>query len=64
MELGCDAVLVASAITRARDPYGMAVAMRKAVEAGRLARLAGRIPERFYAEASSPRAGMADLRPR
>jgi thiazole synthase len=64
MELGCDAVLVASAITRARDPARMAVAMRNAVEAGRLAHGAGRIPERFYAEASSPRAGMADLRPR
>jgi thiazole synthase len=64
MELGCDAVLVASAITRARDPARMAVAMRKAVEAGRLAHGAGRIPERFYAEASSPRAGMADLRAR
>ncbi|MBO0715095.1 MAG: thiazole synthase [Acidimicrobiales bacterium] len=62
MELGCDAVLVASAVTRARDPDRMAVAMRKAVEAGRLAHLAGRIPERFYAEASSPREGMADLR--
>jgi thiazole synthase len=61
MELGCDAVLVASAITRARDPETMAAAMRMAVEAGRLAHLAGRIPERFYAEASTPRAGLADL---
>jgi thiazole synthase len=54
MELGCDAVLLASAVTRAQDPVMMATAMRKAVEAGRLARLAGRIPVRRYARASSP----------
>jgi thiazole synthase len=54
MELGCDAVLLASAVTRARRPALMADAMRKAVEAGRLARLAGRIPVRRYAKASSP----------
>jgi thiazole synthase len=54
MELGCDAVLLASAVTRAQHPVMMAEAMRKAVEAGRLARLAGRIPVRRYAKASSP----------
>jgi thiazole synthase len=54
MELGCDAVLLASAVTRAQRPTLMAEAMRKAVEAGRLARLAGRIPVRRYAKASSP----------
>ncbi|MDQ1494226.1 MAG: thiazole synthase [Actinomycetota bacterium] len=54
MELGCDAVLLASAVTRAQQPVMMAEAMRKAVEAGRLARLAGRIPVRRYAKASSP----------
>jgi thiazole synthase len=61
MELGCDAVLLASAVTRARHPEQMAEAMRRAVEAGRLARLAGRIPKRLYAEASTPFEGMADL---
>jgi thiazole synthase len=54
MELGCDAVLLASAVTRAQRPALMAESMRKAVEAGRLARLAGRIPVRRYARASSP----------
>ena len=54
MELGCDAVLLTSAVTRARDPEQMAEAMRRAVEAGRLARLAGRIPRRLYADASTP----------
>ena len=61
MELGCDAVLVASAVNRAHEPARMAAAMRLAVEAGRLARLAGRIPPRFYAEPSSAREGLADL---
>jgi thiazole synthase len=61
MELGCDAVLVASAVTRAQEPARMAEAMRKAVEAGRLARRAGRIPRRLYARASSPETGIADL---
>jgi thiazole synthase len=61
MELGCDAVLVASAITRAQQPAVMAAAMARAVEAGRLARRAGRIPQRWHAEASSPLAGLADL---
>jgi thiazole synthase len=54
MELGCDGVLLASAVTRAQHPTQMAEAMRKAVEAGRLARLAGRIPVRRYGKASSP----------
>jgi len=61
MELGCDGVLLASAVTRAREPAVMAQAMRKAVEAGRLAARAGRIPRRLYAEASSPFEGLADL---
>jgi thiazole synthase len=54
MELGCDAVLLATAVTRADDPPRMAEAMRLAVQAGRHARLAGRIPQRFWAQASSP----------
>ena len=61
MELGCDAVLLASAVTRARDPERMARAMRLAVEGGRLAHLAGRIPRRWHAQASTPAAGMPDL---
>jgi thiazole synthase len=61
MELGCDAVLLASAVTRARDPERMARAMRAAVEAGWLARHAGRIPTRLYAEASSPTEGVASF---
>jgi thiazole synthase len=58
MELGCDAVLLASAVTRARDPETMAAAMRHAVAAGRLAYLAGRIPRRRFAEASTSAEGM------
>lgn len=54
MELGCDAVLLATAVTRADDPVAMAQAMRHAVIAGRLAAGAGRIPKRFWAQASSP----------
>jgi thiazole synthase len=61
MELGCDAVLLATAVTRARDPVRMASAMRHAVEAGRLARRAGRIPKRLYAESSTSDEGLADL---
>jgi thiazole synthase len=61
MELGCDAVLCASAISRAKDPVAMARAIRGAVEAGHTARLAGRIPKRLYAEASTPDAGLPDL---
>jgi thiazole synthase len=63
MELGCDAVLAASAISRAQDPVRMARAMRAAVQAGRLAHGAGRIPRRLYATASSPDAGLPDLGP-
>jgi thiazole synthase len=63
MELGCDAVMIASAVTRARDPVAMAHAMRHAVVAGRLARQAGRIPRRLYAEASSDPIGLADFTP-
>jgi thiazole synthase len=54
MELGCAAVLLATSVTRANDPERMAAAMRNAVLAGRLARQAGRIPQRFWANASSP----------
>jgi thiazole synthase len=61
MELGCDAVLLASAVTRAQDPAMMAAAMSAAVTAGRLASRAGRIPKRMYAHASSPTTGMAVL---
>ncbi|HWC40195.1 MAG TPA: thiazole synthase [Acidimicrobiales bacterium] len=61
MELGCDAVMVASAVTRAQSPAGMAAAMAKAVEAGRLAWRSGRIPRRFHAQASTSFEGMADL---
>jgi len=61
MELGCDAVLAASAISRAQDPVRMARAIRAAVQAGRLARTAGRIPRRLYATASTPEEGMADF---
>ncbi|MDH6286569.1 thiazole synthase [Rhodococcus sp. NM-2] len=53
MELGCDAVLLATAVTRAKDPALMASAMRGAVVAGYEARHAGRIPKRFWAQASS-----------
>jgi thiazole synthase len=58
MELGCDAVLCASAISRAHDPVAMARAIRLAVESGALARGAGRIPRRLHAEASTPKEGM------
>ncbi|HVV11500.1 thiazole synthase [Amycolatopsis sp.] len=54
MELGCDAVLLSTAVTRAQDPERMAYAMRSGVLAGRLARGAGRVPQRFWAQASSP----------
>lgn len=59
LELGCDAVLCASAISRAEDPVAMARAVRLAVQAGRLARRAGRIPRRLHATASTPEEGMA-----
>ncbi len=61
MELGCDAVLLASSVSRAADPARMAVAMRKAVEAGFEARGAGRIPRRLYAEASTTAEGLPSL---
>ena len=61
MELGCDAVLAASGINRAEDPATMATAIRLAVEAGRAARLAGRIPPRYHAQPSSQLAGRPDL---
>jgi thiazole synthase len=61
MELGCAGILLASAISRAEDPERMAAAMRLAVEAGRLAHEAGRIPRRLYAEASTPPEGVAEL---
>ena len=61
MELGCDAVLLASAISRAGDPDLMATAMRHSVEGGRAAREAGRIPKRLYAEASTPEEGIPGL---
>ncbi len=63
MELGCDAVMAASAIARAEDPVRMARAMRSAVEAGRLAHSAGRIPRRRYATASTSDEGLPDLSP-
>jgi thiazole synthase len=61
MELGCDGVLLASSVSRAKDPVAMASAMRKAVEAGYAARRAGRIPQRSHAQASTPDEGLADL---
>ena len=61
LELGCDAVLLASAVSRAEDPAGMATAMRAAVEAGWAARQAGRIPRRLHAEASTPLEGRPEL---
>ena len=61
MELGCDAVLCASAISRAEDPVAMATAIRAGVEAGWLARRAGRIPRRLYAEASTPDTGRPEF---
>ncbi|THA26851.1 thiazole synthase [Streptomyces sp. RKND-216] len=63
MELGCAAVMLASAVTRAQEPELMARAMRHAVAAGRLAHRAGRIPRRHYAEASSPTEGIAAFDP-
>jgi thiazole synthase len=60
MELGCDGVLMNTAIAGARKPVLMAEAMRKAVEAGRQAFRAGRMPKRLYANASSPEAGLIE----
>jgi thiazole synthase len=61
LELGCEGVLLASAVSRAEDPVRMARAMRLAVESGWLARHAGRIPRRLYAEASTPTEGVPEL---
>ncbi|MXY96830.1 MAG: thiazole synthase [Gemmatimonadetes bacterium] len=58
MELGCDGILMNTGVAGAEDPVKMAVAMRKAVEAGRLAFEAGRIPMKAYASASSPLSGV------
>lgn len=58
MELGCDGVLMNTAIAEAKDPILMARAMKHAVEAGRLAYLAGRMPRKMYADPSSPLAGL------
>jgi len=60
MELGCDGVLMNTAIAHARDPILMATAMKKAVESGREAYLAGRMPRKRYASASSPLDGLLD----
>jgi thiazole synthase len=57
MEKGCAAVMIDTAVAKANDPVAMARAMRLAVEAGRLAHRAGRIPRKFHAEASSPHEG-------
>ncbi|HVX15830.1 MAG TPA: thiazole synthase [Pirellulales bacterium] len=65
MELGVDGVLLNTGIAHARDPLGMARAMKAAIEAGRLAYLSGRIPKRLYATASSPEEGtISSLKPR
>jgi thiazole synthase len=61
MELGYDAVLCASAISRAEDPVAMARAIRLGIEGGRLAYQAGRIPRRLYAQASTPEEGVAEF---
>jgi thiazole synthase len=65
MELGVDGVLLNTGIAHAKDPANMARAMKAAIEAGRLAHLAGRIPKKLYATASSPDEGIiAPARPR
>jgi thiazole synthase len=58
MELGCDGVLMNTAIAEAKNPVLMAEAMKHAVQAGRLAYLAGRMARRKYADPSSPLAGL------
>ena len=60
MELGCDAVLMNTAIAHAKDPVLMATAMRDGVRAGRMARIAGRMEKTRYANASSPNAGLIE----
>lgn len=64
MELGVDGVLLNTGIAHAGDPLAMADAMRKGIEAGRLAYLAGRIPKKLYATASSPDEGTITAKPR
>ena len=61
LELGCDGILLNSAVAGARDPVRMATAMRLGIEAGRLAFEAGRIPRRLYATASTPQEGAIEL---
>ena len=61
MELGCDAILLNTAVAEAMNPVQMAKAFRLAIEAGRLGYLAGRIPKRFYAKASSPTQGKIEI---
>jgi thiazole synthase len=58
MELGCDAVLINTAVAGAKDPIAMAEAIKYAVMAGRLAYKAGRMPKKLYATSSSPIEGM------
>ncbi len=58
MELGCDGILMNSAIAHAREPVLMASAMKKAIEAGREGFLAGRMPKRVFANPSSPSEGL------
>ena len=60
LELGCDGILLNSAVAGARDPVRMARAMRLGIEAGRLAFEAGRIPRKLYAAASTPMAGLIE----
>jgi thiazole synthase len=62
MELGVDGVLLNTGIAHAQDPLRMAQAMKWGIEAGRAAYLAGRIPKRLYATASSPEAGTIEAR--
>ncbi|MEG6770617.1 thiazole synthase, partial [Pseudomonas aeruginosa] len=60
MEQGCEAALMNTAIAHAKDPVMMAVAMKHAIVAGRLAYLAGRLPRKLYASASSQLDGLID----
>ena len=64
MELGCDGVLLNTGIAGARDALTMAHAMKHAIQAGRLAYRAGRIPRKLYATASSPETGVLPALPR
>jgi thiazole synthase len=63
MELGADGVLLNTGVAHAKDPVKMAIAMKRALEAGRLAYLAGRIPKKRYATASSPFEGVISYIP-